>query len=169
MPDIKELEAWVKKSFDLENEYGFSSFPDFQIVYTSPIRTFRASAKNYGADQDGPKLGEVQAKLGELVKKGAAQIFYMASPDNAQTLLKWMKPFDWSAGLLEKEISIFEKDPAAKDGTNQLGILSEDKKWLLHFEYMPYDAFEIKIFGATSLCTKMTEAFPYASNEDDLD
>ncbi len=157
----KDMEIWVKKSFDLTNEYGFASFPDFQIVFTSPIRTFRVSTKGYGADEDGPDLEAVQAKLQELVKRAPAQIFYMTSPDNSHTLLKWIKAFDWKPGALKKEIGAFEKDPAPEGGTNQLGIVGEDKKWLLHFEYMPYDAFEIKIFGASALCSQMTAAFPF--------
>lgn len=167
MPDNKNLEAWVKKSFDLSNEYGFSSFPDFQIVFTSPIRTFRVSAKGFGADQVGPDLGAVQAMLAELVKKAPAHIFYMVSPDNAHTTLKWIRPFDWSQGALLKEIAAFEKEPAPEGGTNQLGIVGNDQKWLLHFEYMPYDAFEIKIFGSSALCEKMCEAFPFEESEEE--
>jgi hypothetical protein len=167
MPDNKDLEAWVKKSFDLANEYGFAAFPDFQIVFTSPIRTFRWKVKGFGADEVGPDPDQIQAKMADVVKKAPARIFYMVSPDNAHTLLKWLKPFDWSTGGLLKAMEAFEKDPAPEGGTNQLGLVGEDQKWLLHFEYMPYDAFEIKIFGSSALCEKMTSAFPFASADEE--
>jgi hypothetical protein len=167
MPEKKDLDTWVKESFDLANEFGFASFPDFQILFTSPIRTFRSNAKGYGADEMGPDLDEVQAKLGELVKKAPARLFYMISPDNAHTVLKWLKPFDWAKGELVKSLESFERDPAPEGGTNQLGLVGEDRKWLLHFEYMPYDAFEIKIFGSSALCEHLISAFPFASAEEE--
>jgi hypothetical protein len=153
-----DLSQWIRKSFDISNEEGFTSFADFQIVFTSPIRTFRGSVAGFGADTPVPALEPLQAQLSEAVKRGPAVVFLLHSPDNADTLLKWIRPFQWQKGELQEALQAFEKEAAPQGGTNQLGVLAADKTWMLHFEYMPYDAFEIKVFGSSQFCQQFDEA-----------
>jgi hypothetical protein len=86
--------------------------------------------------------------------KQPAYWFYGFDPDNALSVLSWVRENNYDYAT-ERNLGSFETSPAPEGGVSWLGLVAIDKQWLLLLEHNPCNEFAIKFYGPSELCSKV--------------
>ena len=109
------------------------------------------SAKPHGSRYD--RL--IDAVIASTHKSGAFW-FYGYDPDNALSVLSWVRACYYECAS-EYNLNSFETSPAPEGGVSWLGLLDADKKWMLLHTLNPCNEFRIDFHGTPSICDTLSE------------
>lgn len=106
------------------------------------------------------KSGFSYSDLFQAIKKisnhSDAHFFYIRNPDNCLSLLDYIGKCDFTHSSHDI-LRLFEMVPAAQGGNNYLLLLSENKDWLVDFQYIPGNDFLIFARGDPSFTDCLLE------------
>jgi hypothetical protein len=77
--------------------------------------------------------------------------FYGTDPDNAVSVLSWVRQCNYDHAL-DHALESFETEPAREGGCAWLGLAGESRRWLLLHEYSSCNSLGITIHGPAEFC-----------------
>ena len=127
------------------------------IVYETPlINSFVQTVidgcsrpASFANDANRP-YGKLILSVKELAANEPSFAFYGRDPDNALSLLSWVRPCVYERVF--QELASFELAPAEEGGTSWLGLIGKSKTWLLLHEFEPGESFKITAYGTRKFC-----------------
>ncbi len=82
--------------------------------------------------------------------------FYVTDPDNALSLLSWVRICNYEYAV-EYHLSSFETSPTPEGGVARLGLIGAGTQWMLLHEHNPCNDFKIEFHGSVAMCRAVTE------------
>ncbi|WP_028487592.1 hypothetical protein [Thiothrix lacustris] len=115
-----------------------------------------AKASSFADGTDRSQYRQLISAIQSVTNKQQAYWFYGIDPDNALSLLSWVREnnYDYNTEWL---LNSFESSPAPQGGVSWLGLVATDKQWLLLFEHNPGNVFRITLHGSHDLCSAVMQ------------
>ena len=158
---VEDVRAWITGRLIGPDGYfapiGFAS--SITLYHTSRSTARLCCPSSMAAARPAPfRVPDGRSAYHELVRvvrrvsaDEPAYWFYGTDPDNALSVLSWVRRCHYDHAL-DHPLESFETEPAQEGGCSWLGLMGESQWWLLLHEYSPCNSFGITVHGSPEFC-----------------
>jgi hypothetical protein len=162
----QEFLTWVTENCTDKASNSLFIVPDFSaslslyrtgllVSFVATIINGRVNRADFNADHY-PAEYEYDALIRHLqnaTDNEPAWCFYFLDQDDAWGVVN--RIWQWKPDCSTMDLSLFESRPAEQSGTAHLGIVGENKAWMLLHDFHPNAYFEISFYGDETIVNEL--------------
>jgi hypothetical protein len=159
---VEDVTAWINGTLIGPDGYFSPTGLEYSLsLYDTPLSGSFVQSMIDGSARPAPfrvLSGSGYCELIRSVRRLSADEpacwFYGTNPDNALSVLSWVRPCHYDHAL-DYALESFETEPAREGGCAWLGLASPSRRWLLLHEYSPCNSFGISVHGPAIFCREV--------------
>ena len=157
---IEDVRAWIDGTLNGPDGYfAPTGFASVLPLYHTALRGSFVLSMITGTARPAPfRVPDGRSAYHELIQAvrrasadEPAYWFYGTDPDNALSVLSWVRRCHYEHAL-DHALQSFETEPADEGGCSWLGLVGESRRWMLLHEYDPGNSFAINVHGPPEFC-----------------